>query len=44
MRNRRNFFGGWEDLDEIFRQFFGHESMIRGDREVEKGRYVDVRV
>lgn len=38
MRNRKNFFGGWEDLDEIFRQFFGHESMIRGDREVEKGK------
>jgi excinuclease UvrABC helicase subunit UvrB len=38
MKNRKNFFNAWEDFDEIFRQFFGHESMIRGDREVEKGK------
>jgi protein-arginine kinase activator protein McsA len=36
MRNRKNFFGGWEDLDEIFRQFFSADPSITGNRNMKQ--------
>lgn len=38
MRNRENFFEGWEDLDEIFRQFFSNDPSITGHRNMKQGK------
>ena len=38
MRNRKNFFGGWEDLDEIFRQLFTGDNSIGENKTRETGK------
>jgi len=38
MRNRKNFFSGWEDFDEIFRQFFTGDNTVGENKTRETGK------
>jgi excinuclease UvrABC nuclease subunit len=38
MRNRKNFFSGWEDFDEIFRQFFTGDNSVGENKTRETGK------
>lgn len=37
MRHRRNFFGGFQDIDDIFKAFFGGEPSIPGKNTIKNG-------